>query len=300
MIQLSPDYYDYNAYYSNLGNINFFEQRFEPGYYNFAKINSLFFSFNTFFFISTIVAASAKIYTAYCINRKKLLFFISAYILLAFIIIDVISLRANLAISFFILAFNFFYVRKNYWLCVFFGIISIGFHYSIIILFAILPFIKNPKKMTLRYLLILGIAVFSLSNVAITIAIELSLNPLLEIYAQQEMLSGSVLSSYSLYLLIVILMFSTVYNRVKNSGKAAFALATLIYIFATSLIFIPVVYFRYLDFTNLLLLYFIISLEFSRDIRFRYWMCVLVFSSFCIFKITSLLVFSPVLLSASH
>ena len=141
MIQLSPDYYAYNTYYSNLWNINFFEQRFEPGYYYLAKISSFFFSFNTFFFLSTIVAASAKIYTAYCINRKKILFFISAYILLIFVIFDVISLRANLAISIFMLAFNFFYIRRNYWLFTFFGIISIGFHYSVIVLFAFLPFI---------------------------------------------------------------------------------------------------------------------------------------------------------------
>lgn len=296
VIQLSPDYYDYTSYYSNIGNSKISEQRFEPGYFYFAKINSLFFSFNTFFFISTILAASAKVFTAYCINRKRLLFFIITYILLTFIIFDVISLRANLAISFFMLAFNFFYVRKNYWLFSFFGIISIGFHYSIIILFAFLPFITNPKKTSLRYLFVLAIAVFFLSKVAINIAVEVSINPLLKFYVMQEELSGNILSSYSLYLLIVILMFSTVYDRVKNSGKAAFAFAILTYIFASSLVFIPVVYFRYLDFTILFLLYFMISIEFSRNIRLRYWMCVLVFLSFCIFKIISLIVFSPVLL----
>ena len=295
LVRMSPDYYEYSAYFNIINHTEFLNQRFEPVYYLMALISSQLFNVDLFIFISTLAAASAKMYAAYIISKKKLLFFVFAYLLLSFIIYDVISLRANLAVSFFMLAFVFYFIKRNILLFALFSFISIGCHYSILLLFLMFPVVYDARRLSIRFIILVSNALYFLSKLLVIIAIDLTINPLLEAYVLEEQLAGSIFSFYSIYLLLIFIVFSSLFNHATDHAKVIFSLALMTYVFASALIFVPVVYFRYLDVSILLLLYFIVSIEFSKSIKIRYWMCFLVFTSFCIFKILSLIVYSPIL-----
>lgn len=296
LIYLSPDYIYYRDYYDIVAQIKYSDQRFEPLYYSSVYLFSQMVSFESFVFMSTIFAAAIKVYCAFQLNKENTLYFAVAYLLVSFIILDVISLRANIAISLFMLSFVFFSVKRNTSLFALSALSAIGFHYSVIYLYILFVIFYKIETLNLQKIIYYSVIVYFGSRVLVEVAVALSLNPLLEFYIKEANLSGSILSAYSIFLFLTILILSFLYNAASVHSKALFVMAALIYTFATSLIFIPVLYFRYLDFTILLLLYFIISIKRSKSNRIAYWCGIFIFSGFCLFKITSLLIYSPVLL----
>jgi len=294
---VSPDFYDYRNHYEQARYLSFFDQRFEPVYFFITKLFiAIPVSFKYFVSFILVFSAILKLTAVNAISNKLIGSFFIFYLMISFVIFDMISWRANLGLAFFLLSLAFFFSDRISFR--FFGasFLAIASHYSFVVpYFFLLLGARFVGKSSILILSVALLFVFSAELILESISIY-SANPLLQAYMEEEKKAGSVFSSYSIF--IGTLFTTGFFYRRSSSASAQMCFITAIFMFAfvSALWWIPVLYFRYLDICLvLLILYFCLLIEASKTLLNTFFLFFMLLA-FGAFKLFSYFEFSPVLL----
>lgn len=261
LIYHSPDYQNYFTFYTEtIKNNSANEVRFEPGYYYLVYIfNQLNVSFEVFVGITATIMILVKSFVAYKINKKNIIFFLILYLLISFITFDIIQLRVAFGMAFVILSI--YTLKKSIYFSLLLILIGCCFHYSLFLFFPIIIMAKflfnREKKVIFIFLYAFYVVIFF----SINIISFFKLNPLIDSYLNDKVNYANIFAPYNLFIFIMFVLYFSLYNHFSKIGKCFYISATLIYLFALNFSFAPVIYFRYIDISLVLLLFCSISIN---------------------------------------
>lgn len=299
LIYHSPDFSDYYRYYNEIvKNKDLLEQRFEPLFYLITYIfsNVLEMNFSSFVFICTAFTLISKLFLTFKMNQESIWLYIVLYPMLGGVIFETIGLRVSLGLVFLLFAIYLNYNGRVV-LSLIFLMISVCFHYSLF-LGVFIFFIKYLlNKIQFKYLLSCIVLIFISSyfymdDILLMLSSQ-SINPLVSDYLADDINKVDLFSIYFMFLYLIYMYGCYSFSTMNDLGRIYFILSCIFFAVAIIFSISAVMCFRYIDIAIILYLFSIISITVT-SVRDKITLLVIIL--FSLYKIASVLYFSPVLI----
>ena len=221
------------------------------------------------------------------------------YLNTSYIIYDIVSLRVNLSVSFFILSI-YFSLRKKHTPFLIFLLLSIGSHYSSLLLYFVFLLSFNFRNKSKFTLMTLAVLLYFTSYLLLELALTLNINPLLSIYVTEAEKAPDIFSFNNLFISFLFIVLFSFFDKVNENLRVLWLTSFYLFLISNSLSSAPIIYFRYIDPSLLMLIIYIVSVKNCYGFRVRYYFGVIGISIFSIYKVISTLYLNPILNSSSY